>query len=161
MLPPIGAERPAILILGSFPSVTSLGEARYYAHPQNAFWWIMANLLGVAQWRSEAHKETALREHRITVWDVLCDVERSGSLDKNMVRGTERVNQFARFFHPDLERIAFNGRTAAKLYKQHVSPWDSFLGNEPLQVTMPSTSPAHAALTRSQKLARWRAGLFD
>ncbi len=36
--PPVIDANIETLILGSFPSVASLGKAQYYGHPQNQFW---------------------------------------------------------------------------------------------------------------------------
>ncbi len=45
-LPPVIDDRARVLILGSFPSVRSLAEGRYYANPRNTFWPIVAELFG-------------------------------------------------------------------------------------------------------------------
>ena len=43
-LEPIYDKASKILILGTMPSVKSREQAFYYAHPQNRFWKIMAQL---------------------------------------------------------------------------------------------------------------------
>jgi len=45
---PIEDRNAAILILGSMPGGASLAATQYYAHAQNAFWRIMAQLLEFA-----------------------------------------------------------------------------------------------------------------
>ena len=45
--PPIGDPRASVLILGSMPGKKSLAARQYYAHPQNSFWRIMRELVGL------------------------------------------------------------------------------------------------------------------
>jgi len=42
----VAAVPPHTLILGTYPSLTSLAEQQYYGHPMNAFWWIAGDCLG-------------------------------------------------------------------------------------------------------------------
>ena len=43
---PIFAPEAKVMIVGSMPSVKSLADAQYYAHPRNAFWPILFDIFG-------------------------------------------------------------------------------------------------------------------
>ena len=43
---PIYDENARVLIVGTMPSAASLAAAEYYAHKRNAFWPMMAQILG-------------------------------------------------------------------------------------------------------------------
>ena len=154
--PPIAGRDARILVLGSLPGRKSLAENEYYAHPRNAFWPIMRELLGI---RGEyAARCAALRERRIAVWDVLQASVRPGSLDADIRLETARANDFAAFFDecPMLELIAFNGKKAERLFRQFVP---EKLASGTRRVGLPSTSPAYAAMSFAEKLQRWRRAL--
>jgi len=138
------------------PGNASLEAGRYYAHPRNRFWPIMAELLGIGG--SYKERLDGLRQAGIALWDVLERCERPGSLD-SAIRD-EVANDFGRFLneHRSIEAVFFNGGTAAALWRKHVARHQSI---RPVARTavLPSTSPAHAAMSQADKLKAWRAVL--
>ena len=154
-LPPVVGDAPRVLILGSFPGAASLAQARYYAHPRNAFWPILGALLGepLPSLPYEARLER-LKARRVALWDALGACRREGSLDA-AIRDA-RGNDFGAILErmPTLGAVAFNGATAAK-----AEP--TFAARGLSTYRMPSTSPAHAGLSFDAKLARWRALVDD
>ena len=157
--PSIADVRATRLILGSVPGVASLAAGQYYAHPQNAFWRIMGDLLGCAPDAPYAERVDALKRNGIAVWDVLHCCVRPGSLDSAIVRGSEVPNKFETLLQqcPHVRAILFNGTTAEAAFRRHCRA----LLDDP-QITfvrLPSSSPAHASLRFEAKLAAWRAAL--
>lgn len=156
--PPIARPDARCLILGSMPGVASLNAGQYYAHPQNRFWPIMGHLLGfdVAQ-TPYIQRVACLQQAGVAVWDVLQSCERAGSLDADIRRETQVVNEFPAFFaaHPLITRVYFNGAHAEQVFKRWVLP---VLPAAPRfrMVRLPSTSPTHASLTLEDKLAAWQ-----
>lgn len=99
---------------------------------------------------SYAERLTFLATHRIAVWDV-CELgEREKSAD--MTIRLERPNAIDRLLdhHPLIRSVAFNGTTARRLYDRHFARRAALT-----YLALPSTSPAHATIDFSAKLARW------
>jgi hypoxanthine-DNA glycosylase len=142
-----------ILILGSMPSRKSLAARQYYAHPQNAFWPIMAELFEFDCGLEYEQRLQQLRSNKIALWDVAHQCVRAGSMDHAIEPETVVANDFTAFFarHPDIRAVFFNGRKAEELFLK------LSLGRQQLERhLLPSTSPANARLSRRQKLAAWR-----
>ncbi|MEJ0086994.1 MAG: DNA-deoxyinosine glycosylase [Pseudomonadota bacterium] len=155
--PPVAQPDATVLILGSLPGRKSLELRQYYAHPQNAFWKIMAELFGGASSLPYTQRLKTLTANRIALWDVLAAAERPGSLDSAIVPHSAVPNDFAEFFraHPRIRRVYFNGQKAHGLFQRRVLP---ALGQEFAGIhfeCLPSTSPAHAGMTFAKKLDRW------
>ena len=152
--PPIARVDARILVLGSLPGRRSVAEQQYYAHPRNAFWPILKALLAIDgdyQRRCEH-----LVENRVALWDVLQSSVRPGSLDADIRLDAARANDFRTFFgqHKELRLVLFNGRKAESLFTRLVEarPQERSADFR----TLPSTSPAYAALPFSGKLSVWR-----
>ena len=145
-----------MLILGSMPSVESLHQSFYYAHPRNAFWPMMAEILGEPLPLSIEEKKDMLLRHRIALWDTVGSCERAGSLD-SAIRDPQ-PNDFAALFRncPEIRHIFFNGATAHQLYLKLVAREDARHTHH----RMPSTSPAYT-LKYEIKKARWQAALKE
>jgi len=153
---PITNADARVLILGSLPGQKSLTEQQYYAHPQNAFWPIMLELFAIEG--SYFERCRLLCRHGIALWDVLGASVRPGSMDADISIKTAEVNDFENFFsrHPSIEMIAFNGRKAEQLFgRLAVLPSERSVTT----VSLPSTSPAYASLSKSDKVSAWRTGL--
>jgi TDG/mug DNA glycosylase family protein len=155
---PIAAPGATVLILGSMPGVASLRAQQYYGHPRNAFWPIIGELYGFSAQAPYASRVQALMQAGVAVWDVLQYCVRPGSLDSAILPTSVVPNDFSTFFdsHPGIKRVCFNGAGAAALFRRHVAPGLAFVPPRGY-LTLPSTSPAHAAMSLARKLDAWRA----
>jgi TDG/mug DNA glycosylase family protein len=156
--PPIADNNAIILILGSMPSIRSLEDQQYYAHPRNSFWFIITKLLCSDTELEYEQKKALLLHNRIALWDVLNTCQRKGSLDSSIENESTVVNDFNTFFidHPLIKAVYFNGTRAQQEYMKHILPTldEKFSSIE--YKRLPSTSPAMASLNREQKLQQWK-----
>lgn len=159
--PPIVGGRPRLLILGSMPGEASLRLGQYYGHARNAFWSIMADLLRIPPAADYAERTAALIAHGIALWDVIAECERRGSLDAGIRPESVRVNDFAPLLasHPSIALIAFNGGTAERAYQRRVRPFLPAASQALATRRLPSTSPAYAGLSPTDKARSWRQAL--
>ncbi len=152
-IPPVVDGRARALILGSYPGARSLAEVRYYAHPTNQFWPLMAAVTGAALAALPLpERPAALLEQGYALWDVVGSAERPGSLDADIRRPV--LNDVAALLaaHPAIGLVAFNGGTAARLAR-------AWTGRVTVKtVALPSSSAAYA-LAFHAKLAAWREAL--
>ena len=154
--PAISNKQAKLLILGSMPGKRSLEMQQYYAHPQNQFWPIMAELLGFASNLKYKERTQQLLKHHIALWDVLQNCHRHSSLDSDIKPDTIVPNNFRQFLseHKNIRAIVFNGKKSEEIFNKRVKQTlDSERYLEFLP--MPSTSPAHASITRKEKMRRW------
>lgn len=149
-LAPVIAADTRILILGSFPGAQSLAAQQYYAHPRNGFWKLVGALVGEGLYGLPYDERLPrLLAHRFGLWDVLAACEREGSLDSAIRKPA--ANDFDRLRHlcPQLETVGFNGQASGKFAPQ-------FAEAGYRTVVLPSSSPAHMAMSFDEKLAVWR-----
>ena len=156
--PPIESRPSRVLILGTMPGKVSLREGQYYAHPQNAFWRIMGEIFGFDPASPYHARVAAVQSTGIAIWDVLRSCVRPSSLDSAIDASSVVPNDFPAFLaeHPQIQLICFNGAKAEALYIKHVRPRLAVYPD--LQhLRLPSTSPANASLSLSEKLRAWQA----
>jgi hypoxanthine-DNA glycosylase len=156
--PPISAQDATVLVLGTIPGRRSLAAGQYYAHPHNAFWFIMEHLFAAAAPGNYQVRVDLLVASRIALWDVLSSARRGLSIDAAIVSGSETVNDFRTFFasHDRIHSVFFNGGKAESLFRRFVLPDLPRIRNLSLH-RLPSTSPANARINRMEKLLAWRA----
>ena len=148
--PPVVAPDTRVLILGSLPGEKSLAAQRYYAHPQNRFWYLVGKVIGAAlePLAYEARLE-ALLAAKVGLWDAIASARRNGSLDA-AIRKAE-PNPLADLVSslPELRAVSFNGKTSARLGIQQLAHTGLAL------VPLPSSSPAHASMPLGEKEKLW------
>jgi hypoxanthine-DNA glycosylase len=147
-LAPIVSDRTALLILGSFPGARSIAERRYYAHPRNHFWQILA-ALWPARPLPDGYPERGqwLLDRGLGLWDVYASCRREGSLD-SAIRDAV-ANDIAGLHLPRLAAIAHNGGESFR-HARHTRA----LGVPVYR--LPSSSPANASWRFERKVEAWR-----
>ena len=148
---PFADKDSRILILGTMPGEKSLELQQYYGHKSNQFWKILFSLFGKPFTTDYSERVALLHEKHIALWDVLYSCEGQGSAD-SAIRN-EVPNDFEAFYaaYPQLKKVFFASRQAEKFY-------DKYVGRSADKVyhTLPSPSPAYAAMRFEDKLEKWR-----
>ncbi|WP_070107823.1 DNA-deoxyinosine glycosylase [Burkholderia plantarii] len=150
---PVVDAHTRVLILGSLPGEVSLAQSQYYAHPQNRFWRLLGDVLGIELAALDyASRLDMLLRHRVGLWDVVAEATRIGSLDSRI--RDHASNDLVALVDtlPNLTTIAFNGGTAAKLGTRALGE----RGARYRLLRLPSSSPAYAAVPYADKLLAWR-----
>ena len=154
---PIARADAVTLILGSLPSKRSIESGEYFGNPRNTFWKIMGELVDAGPQLPYALRVERMMNAKIAVWDVLRCAVRPGSLDSDIQAASARPNNFLQFFeeHSKIRRVCFNGKKAAEFYERMVPDGHAVASDMLKFLTLPSTSPAHAAMTFEKKLDHW------
>lgn len=154
--PPIAKPDATILILGSMPGQKSLDENQYYAHPRNNFWPIMFQLFNMNNDLNYNQRKQFLIHNKIALWDVLKSCYRKGSLDSDIDHSSIEANDFKSFFnkHSKIKNVFFNGSKAEQIFKKEILN-DLKTAQDLTYYKLPSTSPAHAAMSKEEKIRQW------
>lgn len=151
--PPFVTEKSTILILGSFPSVVSREEGFYYAHPQNRFYPLLAEVYHDKNPETIEEKKALLLRHSLALYDVISSCEITGSSDSSI---NAVVPSDLSWLPRGVKRILLNGKTAGKLFLKYQTPPP---GMEVL--ILPSTSPANAQFSLARLIQEWGPFLLD
>lgn len=150
---PIVAAHTRVLILGSLPGEASLAAGRYYAHPRNRFWDLAGEVIGrpdLAMLDYDA-RLSALLAAGIGLWDTIASAERQGSLDSAIHAAEAAPLRELTATLPALRAVGFNGARSA------ATGTPALAGSGLALIALPSSSPAHAAMSFAEKRERWLA----
>lgn len=148
-LSPIINHRTKVLILGSFPSVTSLKERAYYAYRRNQFWRLISDVVCDDIVHADyVRRVRFLLSQGIGLWDVVKSCDRHASHDSHIKQFT--VNTLERLIsqHPHITRVFLNGRKAESLFKRYIKI------DVPAEY-LPSSSPA-LVMPYAEKVKKWQ-----
>ncbi|GAB3625573.1 DNA-deoxyinosine glycosylase [Pandoraea terrae] len=152
--PPVADAHTRVLVLGSLPGEASLAQQQYYAHPQNRFWHLIGDVIGVGDLPTQPYdiRLQTLLAHGVGLWDVVAQARRDGSLDSRIREhaGNDLVALIESL--PNLAAVAFNGATAARIGMKALG---RHADCHPV-IHLPSSSPAYT-LPYAEKLRAWQA----
>ena len=148
---PVTRSDTHILVLGSLPGIKSLEAGQYYAHPRNLFWRLIGDVIAqdLIPLSYEARLQ-ALLDAGVGLWDTVAAATRKGSLDADIrLHEASDIAELAATL-PELQAIAFNGATSARIGRKQLS------GIASLDlIDLPSSSPAYASLSYAAKREAW------
>lgn len=147
---PLFDKNSSTLILGSFPSVKSREDAFFYAHPQNRFWKVIAEIYGKPTPVSIEDKKQLILENRLALFDVIKQCEILGSSDIS-VKSVIANDISPIIENSNIKKIFVNGKTAEKYYIKYIEPAVNIKC-----ICLPSTSPANAAFSLQKLVEHWR-----
>lgn len=156
-MPPVAAEAPRVLVLGSMPGTASLRAQRYYAHPRNLFWPMMALHLGIDARQPYEARMQALCARGVALWDVLACCRRRGSLDGAIARDSEVPNDIPGLLqrHPGIRAILLNGGRTVAMFRRHLADECTRLRPALRLHALPSTSPANQSIPLPERERAW------
>ncbi len=149
---PVVDDSCTILVLGSLPSIQSLGRQQYYGNPHNRFWYYLFSAFNeILTENYEERKQTALR-HQVAIWDVVKCAERKGSADSAIRNALPNDIPSLLAKYRNIRKIIFNGSFAYQSYVR-------FFGTPPIPFEkLLSTSPACAGRDNEKRDA-WHKAL--
>lgn len=148
--PPAVNRNTRVLVIGSMPGEASLKAQEYYAYKYNQFWQIAFDVFAAGRApKNYEDKIHTLLSNRVGLWDALAACERTGSLDGNILHPVP--NDFPALFtkFPHIRTLLFNGQAARNHFKR------AFGDMGKTCLTLPSTSPAHASRSYTDKREAW------
>ncbi|MBQ9882151.1 MAG: DNA-deoxyinosine glycosylase [Synergistes sp.] len=141
-----------VLILGSLPGDRSIADARYYAHPRNAFWKTIYGFWGETPPESFDMRYEYILRRKLALWDVISHASRQGSSDGKIRDETFNDIPGLLASYRGISLILFNGAYAFLKYSRHFGtpaiPYRRLL----------STSPACAGRD-AERLKMWHEAL--
>lgn len=130
-----------ILILGSLPSVKSREYGFYYAHPQNRFFKLLAEVFKENEPKTIEERKEFLIKHQIALYDVIYECDICGSSDSSIknVKSIDLKQILGQY--PNIKVIMTTGKKAKELYDRYL-----YKACHIEAISLPSSSPANASM---------------
>lgn len=153
-VPPIVTEKSHTLILGSMLSPKSAQAEFYYAHPQNRFWRVIAELFGNGTLPETVEAKTELvTDNGLALWDVISSCDILGASDSTIknVKYNDIAGLLAKY--PNINRVFTTGKKAYELLLEY----NKTAQNDVIArtVCLPSTSPQNCRVSLDELVAAY------
>ncbi len=158
--PPFIPQNAKYLILGSFTAKRGDEDDYYdwfYVTKRNQFWPIIEEVYGI-KLPDKQSKQKLFSDLRIAITDIIYQCERrdGNSLDANLINFVYNTPAISKILKENkIEKIYFSSRFVEKEFKKRFKDLTSKFSEIEL-VTLPSPSPRYAAMSREEKIRRYR-----
>jgi hypothetical protein len=149
--PKASASSDGVAIAGTWPGVEVSMSYRTPALTVGGRWFA----------RIQVRRQPGIRDAGVAVWDECKSAGCQGSAEAAMQPASVGANAFGPLplTHEGIARICFNGQKALALFERHVVPVPSPVRAAHRRTiesrVLPSSSAAHASVTRGDKAAIW------
>lgn len=151
-------ENSKFLFLGTFTAkVDDPSYDWFFTSKRNQFWTIMTEVYGI-KLTNKTEKENLFTKLKMAITDVILQCERSQNTNAdnnliNMVFNLKTINKI--ITENKIETIFFSSRMAENLFKKNFKEIIIKFPQINL-VTLPSSSPRYAAMTKLEKIRRYQ-----
>lgn len=144
------------LLLGSFCTKPNDGYEFFYANKRNQFWNIIENVYGVELGTTEK-KKNFFTKLGIAIADIIesCERTKGTNLDNNLKIVSLNNSLKDVLSKNNITKIYFSSRFVENLFKKYFKELVSDFPNIKL-ITLPSPSPRYAAMTKNEKIRRYK-----
>ncbi len=148
------------LLLGSFTAKKYLGDPKldwFYVTKVNQFWPIIEKVYGISL-PDKKSKEELFIKLGIAITDIIYQCERKDgtNLDANLINFVYHTKEIRKILTENkIEKIFFSSRFVEKEYKRKLKELVEEFPDVEL-ITLPSPSPRYAAMSREDKIKRYK-----
>jgi double-stranded uracil-DNA glycosylase len=162
---PFGVSAPSnteYLILGSFTGKRSEedianGYDWFYGTKRNQFWPILEETFGF-ELKTKKAKQALFKKLGIAITDIVlsCERKKNSNLDMNLTNIVFNTDALTKLLKKhQIKRIFFSSRSVEGLFRKN---FKHLIVDYPKieLITLPSPSPRYAAMTRAEKVRKYR-----
>lgn len=145
------------LVLGSFTTKPMKGYQWFYANGRNQFWPILENVYGLKLDTKERQQKLFVKLEMALADIILsCERKNNSNLDTNLTNIIYNINGVKSIIKDNkIEKIFFTSRFVEALFKrQFKTIIKTYL--KILLICLPSPSPRYAAMTKQEKINRYK-----
>lgn len=151
-------QNPRFLFLGTFTAkVDDPSYDWFFTSKRNQFWIIMTEVYGI-KLTNKQEKENLFANLKMAITDVILQCERSqnSNADNNLINLVFNIKTINKIILENkIETIFFSSRMAEKLFKKNFKEIIMKFPEINL-VTLPSSSPRYAAMTKLEKIRHYK-----
>lgn len=147
------------LLLGSFPGKES-GDW-FYGSKRSQFWSILQDVYD-RKLNTKASKEELFTELELAISDVIysCERKNGNNLDNNLINITYNIKIVGEILVKNsIQKIYFTSRFVENKYRKEFKGFIKKFPNIEL-ITLPCPSPRYAAMSKIEKIKRYKELLF-